>query len=147
LIATGGIPKASFYAFKILRLLGDQQLALSHPSALATVRSADHSVVTAIWNYTPPNETSSIKTFDIHLKGAPQIRYARIRLVDEDHGSPLKQWEAMGSPSFPSLQQQTKLRLGAEQSLAEGLTVVQKDPTNLSLELKPNALVVVEYER
>jgi xylan 1,4-beta-xylosidase len=147
LIATGGIPKASFYAFEILRLLGDQQLALSHPSALATVRSADHSVVTAIWNYTPPNETGSTKTFDIQLKGARQTRYARIRLVDEDHGSPLKQWEAMGSPSFPSLQQQTKLRLGAEQSLAEGLTVVQKDPTNLSLELKPNALVVVEYER
>ncbi len=28
LIATGGIPKASFYAFKILRLMGDQQLVL-----------------------------------------------------------------------------------------------------------------------
>jgi xylan 1,4-beta-xylosidase len=147
LIATGGIPKASFYAFKILRLLGDQQLALNHPSALATVRSVDHSVVTAIWNYTPPNETGSTERFDIQLKGAPQTRYARIHLVDEDHGSPLKEWEAMGSPFFPSLQQQAKLRLVGEQSLAEGLTVVQKDPTNLSLKLRPNALVVVEYER
>jgi len=27
------------------------------------------------------------------------------------------------------------------------VTVVQKDPTNLSLKLKPNALVVIEYER
>jgi len=53
----------------------------------------------------------------------------------------------MGSPSFPSWQQQAKLRLVGEQSLVEGLTVVQKDPTSLSLELKPNALVVVEYER
>jgi len=147
LIATGGIPKASFYAFKILHLLGDQQLALNHPSALATVRSVDHSVVIAIWNYTPPNETGSPERFDIRLKGAPQTRFARIRLVDEDHGSPLKEWEAIGSPSFPSLQQQAKLRLVGEQSLAEGMTVVQKDPTNLSLTLKANALAIVEYER
>jgi hypothetical protein len=53
----------------------------------------------------------------------------------------------MGSPFFPSLQQQAKLRLVGEQSLSAGVTVVQKDPTNLSLTLKPNALVVVEYER
>jgi hypothetical protein len=53
----------------------------------------------------------------------------------------------MGSPSFPGLQQQAKLRLIGEQSLAEGLTIVQKDPTNLSLSLQPNALAVVEYER
>jgi xylan 1,4-beta-xylosidase len=147
LIATGGIPKASFYAFKILHLLGDQQLALNHPSALATVRSDDHSVVVALWNYTPPNETGSTKRFDIRLNGAPQTRFARIHLVDEDHGSPLKEWEAMGNPSFPSLLQQAKLRRVSEQSLAEGVTVVQKDPTNLSLTLKPNALMVMEYER
>jgi xylan 1,4-beta-xylosidase len=147
LIATGGIPKASFYAFKILHLLGDQQIALDQSSALATVRSVDHSVIVAIWNYTPPNETGSMERFNIHLKGAPQTRYARVHLVDEDHGSPLKEWEGMGSPSFPSLQEQAKLRLVGEQSLAEGLTVVEKDPTNLSLELEPNALVVVEFER
>jgi hypothetical protein len=53
----------------------------------------------------------------------------------------------MGSPSFLSRQQQAQLRLVGEQSLAEGVTVVQKNSTNLSLNLKPNALVVVEYER
>src|SRR5258707_1838516 len=147
LIATGGIPKASFYAFKILRRLGDQQLVLNHPSALATVRSVDHSVVTAIWNYTPPNETGSTERFDIRLRGAPQTKFARIHLVDEDHGSPLKEWKAMGSPSVPSRQQQSQLRLVGQQSLAEGVTVVQKNSTNLSLNLKPSALVVVEYER
>src|ERR1700751_5845213 len=147
LIATGGIPKASFYAFKILGLMGDQQLALNHPSALATVRSVDHSVVTAIWNYTPPNETGSTARFDIRLRGAPQTKFARIQLVDEDHGSPLKEWEAMGSPTFLSRQQQARLRLVGEQSLTEGVTVIQKNSTNLSLNLKPNAFVVVEYER
>ncbi len=55
-----------------------------------------------------------------------------------------KRW---GARFFPSLRQQATLRLVGEQSLAEGVTVVQKDPTNLSLKLKPNALVVVEYER
>src|SRR5258708_32929481 len=51
LIATGGIPKASFYAFKILRRLGDQQLSLNYSSALATRNSENNSVVSAIWNY------------------------------------------------------------------------------------------------
>ena len=147
LIATGGIPKASFYAFKILGLMGDQQLVLNHPSAVATVRSVDHSIVTAIWNYTPPNETGSAERFDLRLRGAPQTKFARIHLVDEEHGSPLKDWKAMGSPSFLSRQQQAQLRLVGEQSLAEGVTVVQKNSTNLSLNLNPNALVVVEYER
>ncbi len=147
LIATGGIPKASFYAFKILGLMGDQQLVLNHPSAVATVRSVDHSIVTAIWNYTPPNETGSTERFDLRLRGAPQTKFARIHLVDEEHGSPLKDWKAMGSPSFLSRQQQAQLRLVGEQSLAEGVTVVQKNSTNLSLNLNPNALVVVEYER
>ena len=59
--------------------------------------------------YTPPNETGSTEKFGIQLKEAAQIRFARIHLVDEDHGSPLKAWKAMGSPSFPSLQQQAKL--------------------------------------
>ncbi len=127
--------------------MGDQQLVVNHPSALATVRSVDHSVVTAFWNYTPPNETGSTERFDIRLRGAPQTKYASIHLVDEDHGSPLKEWKAMGSPSFLTRQQQAQLRLLGEQSLAEGVTVVQKISTNLSLNLKPNALVVVEYER
>ncbi|MBV8814116.1 MAG: glycosyl hydrolase family 39 [Verrucomicrobia bacterium] len=147
LIATGSIPKAGFYAFKILRLLGDEQLSLNHTSGLATKRNADQALVAAIWNYTAPNETGAVKRFDIQLKGAPHTKYARLHLVDDDHGSPLKLWEAMGSPSFPSIEQQAILRRDSERSFNEGVRIVEKNATDLSLTLKPNALVVVEFCR
>ena len=68
----------------------------------------------------------------------------KIFLVDEDHGSPLKLWEAMGSPAFPSLQQQADLRRAGElpPPLTENLANRQ-----LSLSLQPNALAVIELIR
>src|SRR5260221_2189715 len=47
LIATGGIPKDSFFAFKILRLIGDQQVVVKHPIGLAPSRYLGHFDVTA----------------------------------------------------------------------------------------------------
>jgi beta-xylosidase len=66
-------------------------------------------------------------------------------VVDDDHGSPLKEWEAMGSPAFPTADQQAKLRRHAAETFAAGTQVVGKDPTALSLTLKPNALAVIEF--
>jgi xylan 1,4-beta-xylosidase len=145
LIATGSIPKAAFYAFKALSHLGDQRLSLNHTSALATKNSVNDSVIAAVWNYVPPGETGPSRTYEIQLRGAPHTKYARLYLVDEDHGSPLKEWKAMGSPAFPSLDQQAKLRLHSEQTYAAGVQIVEKNPLNLSLTLKPSALVVVEF--
>ena len=145
LIATGGIPKASYYAFKALSHLGDQQLSLNNRSALATRNSVNNSVVAAVWNYVAPDETGSERSFQVQLKGAPHTKYARLYLVDEDHGSPLKEWQAMGSPAFPSLAEQAKLRLHGEQTFAAGIRLVEKDPELITLTLKPSALAVIEF--
>jgi hypothetical protein len=51
----------------------------------------------------------------------------------------------MGSPSFPTLEQQAKLRLHAEQTFAAGVQVIDKNPSALSLTLKPSALAIVEF--
>jgi xylan 1,4-beta-xylosidase len=145
LIATGGIPKAAFNAFRILHHLGDQQLATNSTSALLTKRSADDCLVLAIWNYTPPQQQGDPKSFNIQLPNLDEaFRHAKIFLVDDDHGSPFKLWEAMGSPAFPSRQQQTDLRRAAElpPPLIEKLTSRQ-----LSLSLQPNALAVIEFTR
>jgi xylan 1,4-beta-xylosidase len=145
LIATGSIPKAAYYAFKALSHLGDQQLSLNNSSALATRNSVENSVVAAVWNYVAPAETGSDRTFQIQLKGAPHTKYARVFLVDDDHGSPLKEWEAMGSPASPTADQQAKLRRHAAETFAAGVHVIGKDPTNFTLTLKPSALAVIEF--
>ena len=147
LIATGGIPKAAYYAFKALSHLGDQQLSLNNMSGLATRNSVNNSVVAAIWNYVAPEETGADRTFQIQLKGAPHTKYARVYMVDDDHGSPLKEWAAMGSRDFPTADQQAKMRRHAAETFAAGVQVIEKDPTALTLSLKPSALAVIEFSQ
>jgi xylan 1,4-beta-xylosidase len=143
LIATGRIPKASFNAFKILHYLGDQQLALDSTSALLTRRSGDGGLVLAIWNYIPPRESGQSKAVNIRLRGfGEKPEHVRVSLVDEDHGSPLKSWHAMGSPDFPSREQQAALRKVAE--LPPQLTAKLVDG-QLLVSLQPNALAVIQF--
>lgn len=145
LIATGGIPKAAFNAFRLLRLLGDEQLPVEHASALATLRSQDRAVVVALWNYVPPGETGSVSEMEVRLDGSARITCAKVHLLDDDHGSPLKAWEAMGSPAFPTRQQQEALRCSSEETLADGIRLETDRPCDVSVSLKPNALAVVEF--
>jgi xylan 1,4-beta-xylosidase len=143
LIATGRIPKASFNAFKILHYLGDEQLAFDSASSLLTRRSGDGILVLAIWNYIPPRESGQPKSVNIQLRGfVTNPEHARVFLVDDDHGSPLKSWYAMGSPDFPSREQQAVLRRAAE--LPSPLTEKIVDG-QLSVSLQPNALAVIEF--
>jgi xylan 1,4-beta-xylosidase len=143
LIATGRIPKASFNAFNILHYLGDEQLALDSASSLLTRRSGDGGLVLAIWNYISPRESGQPKVVNIQLRGfATNPEHARVFLVDDDHGSPLKSWHAMGSPDFPSREQQAVLRHAAE--LPSPLTAKIVDG-QLLVSLQPNALAVIEF--
>jgi xylan 1,4-beta-xylosidase len=143
LIATGRIPKASFNAFKILHYLGNEQLALDSASSLLTRRSGDGALVLAIWNYTPPRESGQPKVVNIQLRGfAGNPEHARVFLVDDDHGSPLKTWHAMGRPDFPSREQQAVLRHAAD--LPSPLTEKIVDG-RLLVSLQPNALAVIEF--
>jgi xylan 1,4-beta-xylosidase len=142
LIATGGIPKAAFNAFKILHYLGDELVKTESSSALLTRHSSDGRLVLATWNYLAPNQKGRSKI--VQVRGVNEVaRTANVFIVDEDHGSPFKSWREMGSPAFPSRDQQAALRAAAE------LPPAQKVPLKdgiLSLDLQPNALAVVEFE-
>jgi xylan 1,4-beta-xylosidase len=70
------------------------------------------------------------------------FQYAKMFLVDDDHGSPLKLWETMGRPPFPSLQQQADLRTAAELAPPQTLKLVKNE---LLLSLQPSALAVIEF--
>jgi xylan 1,4-beta-xylosidase len=143
LIATDRIPKASFNAFKILGCLGDEQLALDSATALLTRHSRDGRLVLAVWNYVPPRENGSDKSLKIRLTGFEwNPQYCRILLVDDDHGSPFKTWKAIGSPDFPSREQQAILRKAAE---LPPPTIAEIVKGQLPQNLQPSALAVVEF--
>ncbi len=143
LIATGRIPKASFNAFKILHYLGDEQIPVENASALFTRRSEDGCLVLATWNYVPPKESGRPENVMIQFRGtAEPVSEAKIHLVDDDHGSPLKIWEQMGRPAFPSREQQAELRKVAELPPPR---VAKLADQKLPLLLQPNALAVIEF--
>jgi xylan 1,4-beta-xylosidase len=144
LIATGGIPKAAFNAFKILRYLGDQQIEVDSDSAILTKRSNEETLVAAAWNYTAPKQSGEIKrvTFSISKPEKP-VRSAKIFLVDQDHGSPFRRWQEMGSPPFPNREQQAALR---ESALLPPPEEIMLSEDSLTLDLQPNALAVIEFQ-
>jgi xylan 1,4-beta-xylosidase len=143
LIATGGIPKAAFNAFKILRYLGDQQIEIESNSAILTKRSQDGVLVAALWNYTAPNQSGATKSVTVSIPDPQKpIQSAKIFLVDDDHGSPFKQWKQMGSPAFPSRKQQLALK---EIAILPPPQEISLSENSLILELQPNALAVIEF--
>jgi len=140
LLAEHGIPKAVFNDFALLHQLGDARLEVNSDSALVT-RRKDGSLAIAAWNLLLPEETGSPKTFTLHLKNLGDAHAARITIVDDQHGSPLPAWDAMGHPALPSLQEIEALRTAA--ALPSPRQADIKNGT-LTLTLQPHALALIE---
>ncbi len=140
LLAEGGVPKSSFNAFALLHRLGDRRLNVQSDSALVTKR-ADGSLVLAVWNLFLPEEQGTVKKVTLHFENIRGASHARVWVIDANHGSPLRAYNAMGTPAFPTQQQFAALRKAAElpPPADEMLT---RD--SLTLTLRPQVLVLVE---
>jgi xylan 1,4-beta-xylosidase len=112
LIASGGIPKPAYNAFKLLHKLGDRRIALDSDSALLT-RRADGTLVLALWNYSPPEQTGVPRTVTLRFENA-KTHNAIISRVDHEHGDFRSVYAKMGSPRYPTQQQIQELRQAAE---------------------------------
>jgi xylan 1,4-beta-xylosidase len=112
LVAVGGIPKPAFNAFKLLHNLGEQRIALNSESALLTKRS-DGTLVLAVWNYAPPEQTGFPRTVTLRLKSTSAKR-ALVSRLDHDHGDFHSTYEKMGSPRYPTKAQLQELRRATE---------------------------------
>jgi xylan 1,4-beta-xylosidase len=142
LIAACGIPKPSYNAFKLLHLLGDERITLDSSTVLAT-RHKDGSLVVAVWNLIPPDETGQSRTIHLrfeHLAGHPR---AYISQVDRDHGDIHPAYEKMGQPRYPTEKQLAELQRAAKLPPAEIRKLVHGE---LTLDLPPDGLSVVEVK-
>jgi xylan 1,4-beta-xylosidase len=142
LVATGHIHKAAYNDFALLHRLGAERLDQESGPVIVT-RRADGTLAIALWNYAPPGKSGTANTYKLSFKGLSGAHNAVIWTVDEQHGSPLATWEAMGKPDFPSPSQQQILRQAAQlpPPAIERLLVV--DP-RLTLTLEPHALSLIE---
>lgn len=141
LVAEDGIPKPAFNAFKLLHRLGDERIQLDSDFALLT-RRQDGTLVLALWNYAPPEQTGSPKTVTVQLKGT-NARQALIARVDRDHGDFHSAYEKMGAPRYPTQTQIQELRKAAELPTPEARPIQNGE---LTLTLPGQGLAVVELQ-
>ncbi len=142
LIAAGGIPKPSFYAFQVLHELGDRRIENSNPNVLVT-KAKDGSLVVALWNLVNPGSTGEAKTFRLDFKGVKPNRRASVAKVDEQHGDTLALYQKMGSPRYPTTAQLQQLvresRLPAPES-------TKLTGNSLTVEVPVNGLFVLHLQ-
>ena len=143
LMAAGNIPKASINAFTLLHRLGTERIMLDSDSVLAT-RRQDGAMVIAAWNYASPGETGPARELTLELRGLEARRYASISWLDDEHGSALTAWKAMGKPDFPSREQQRLLREAGRLPAPEVRQLGSGDPGLLTLTLPPHGLALIE---
>jgi xylan 1,4-beta-xylosidase len=141
LIATGGIPKPAYNAFRLLHRLGDERLTVASDSILVT-RRQDGALVVAAWNLVPPGASGSNKELKLSFRetGASQVKLSR---VDPEHGDVHQAYQAMGSPRYPTQEQIRQLRSAAQPSAPE---VYKLKNGSATVKIPPHGLVLLELE-
>jgi xylan 1,4-beta-xylosidase len=140
LIAAGGIPKPSFYAFQVLHRLGDKRLENSNPNVLVT-KTSEGRLTVALWNIAEPGATGAAKTVKLEFKGVKPDARIGISRVDDEHGNTLALYQKMGSPHYPTQDQIRDLR---ENSRLPDPTYDELTGGSYTLQLPVNSLVVIQ---
>jgi xylan 1,4-beta-xylosidase len=142
LLAAGSIPKPAFNAFALLHRLGDARLEAQGDSVLVT-RKPNGSLIVALWNIFPPEDSGSAKHFLVHFNNLKGKRVATITIIDRDHGSPLPAYQKMGRPQYPTPAQLQELRKAAAIPASSSRAV--RNGT-LPVTLEPQGLALIELK-
>jgi xylan 1,4-beta-xylosidase len=148
-----GIARPNFNTYKLLHALGHRRLRGEGP-VLASA-GGDGRVAALVWNLADvpqamglPQATSvrkvvgSPRQLDVRFHGARPGARVRVRFVDQQRGSPMPAWRAMGSPALPTAAQIAALRQAADIAPA---TVMRLDAdARLSLTLPPEGVALIE---
>jgi xylan 1,4-beta-xylosidase len=118
------VAKPSFNAFRLLHMLGDQQLRVTGGTAAdgvgaAATRSTDGSAVQVlVYNHVDGGkaDSSTASTVALTLNNLPFTGPIRVRqyIVDRGHANSYRAWLAMGQPPKPTQAQWVTLRDAAE---------------------------------
>jgi len=140
LLAAGGIPKPSFYAFQVLHRLGDKRLENSNPNVLVT-KTSEGRLTVAVWNLAEPGATGAAKNVKLEFKGVKPDARIGISRVDEEHGNTLALYEKMGKPRYPTQDQIRDLR---ENSRLPDPAYDELTDGSYTLQLPVNGLAVIQ---
>jgi xylan 1,4-beta-xylosidase len=118
------VAKPSFNAFRLLHMMGDQQLHVTGGTTAdgvgaAATRSADgRTVQILVYNHVngAQADSSQASTVSLTVSNLPFTGSIRVRqyIVDRGHANAYRAWQAIGSPSNPNQAQWVMLRDAAE---------------------------------
>lgn len=144
LMALGGIRKPSYTAFALLHKLGEERIPLAEPGTLVT-RRPDGSLAIAVWNLVDPDSSGAARTMHFEFRGLRPGGTVRITRIDDQHGSSLALYQAMGRPRYPSEAQVAELNRAAALPTPQRVTLPAGN--TLRLVIPANGLVLVEIPR
>ncbi|WP_281550242.1 GH39 family glycosyl hydrolase [Murimonas intestini] len=141
LVANGAVPKPSFWVFAFFKNLQGRRVHLSDEAVV--VQKEDGSYCGVAWNLSfGEHEPLDI---ELALPCKPGANFCFLqKLVDEEHGNPVKLWHDMGEPSNPSKDQLALLREGAAPWLLTKRLAEEEGYVTAALHLKQDAVVYFE---
>jgi xylan 1,4-beta-xylosidase len=97
--------------------------------------------VIAVWNLSAPGGNADSKNVVLQLNSLAGETEAFVYRLDADHGSLMKAYAAVGSPTYPTQAQIQSLRHSAQLPAPESRSIQNGQ---IALRLGPNALVLIE---
>lgn len=98
-----GIPKPSFYAFKILSMLGGQRFNLPVDDTADVEFAAfkkDNITQLLLYRQNFKAEKGDAVKFTVSAESDARPNNVFLYRIDDDHCNPLKEWEALGKPEY-----------------------------------------------
>lgn len=113
LLTIHGVPKPSYRAFQLLRMLGSERLPVrsdSPQSMLECVATREEGAVMLLfYNHNAAGLPLERERARIDVRGLIRASEITLYRIDEDHANAVKSWKAMGSPEYPDASVLSKL--------------------------------------
>ena len=167
-LATKGIAKPVFNAFRMLGLLGGEQIEATSSAALETDQSlsagvrntpdiraiatrTDDGVQILVWNYADDDVPAPAAPVDLTITGLPSGEHSALLeqfRLDSNHSNAFTAWKGMGSPQSPTADQYEQLESAGQLHLLTSPQWIHvKDGTaRLQLELPRQGLSLIRIE-
>ncbi|HKR85310.1 MAG TPA: hypothetical protein VJS37_14220 [Terriglobales bacterium] len=167
-LATNGLDKPVFNAFRLFGLMGQERAEVEDPSALSTeqivaegvrtkpdVRAlatrTDHGVRILLWNYHDDDVSAAPASIALTVDGLPEdAHHAMLEhfRVDGNHSNSFAAWKLMGSPQTPSPGQYQALESAGQLQLLTSPTWIQvgHGMARVEFELPRQALSLIKLE-
>lgn len=140
LVTQGCVPKPAFWTFLFFRRLWPDAVCRYRDSA-CVILEREGAFQGIVWNLEDGERTVSLS-----LPVRAGEDYALLeRLVDNEHGNPLRLWHDLGEPSSPTDGLLTLLREAAVPQTSSRRVTPGGDRQQLDLRLQPNGVLFFEW--